>query len=181
MKVAIGLGCSLGPRRRTLELAVRHLDRPDLRLLRVSRWYASPPLAGGSARNPFLNGVALFETHLPPPEILARCRALEAAAGRRRARHWGDRTLDLDVLQYGDRVSDDPALTLPHPAVGRRPFVLWPLLEVWPDATDPRTQRPWRASPPPDRPHPWPVGAAARPCQRPLLDVPDARDPLEAL
>lgn len=161
--VAIGFGSSLGDRRKTLELAVRRMGTAGMRLVRASRWLASPPLAGGTARNPFLNGVALYETTLSPQEVLARCRALEAAFGRRRARHWGDRTLDVDVLQYGDVVSNDPNLILPHPAIAKRPFVLWPLVEVWPDAVDPVSGVRWSTVQSDARPRPWRVGVPRRP------------------
>lgn len=161
--VAIGLGSSLGDRRRTLELAVLRMGTAGMHLVRASRWYASPPLAGGTARNPFLNGVALYSTTLSPEAVLARCRALEDAFGRRRARHWGDRTLDVDVLQYGDRVSTDADLILPHPAIARRPFVLDPLVEVWPDAIDPVTGVAWATVRCDARPRPWLVGVPRRP------------------
>lgn len=161
--VAIGFGSSLGDRRGTLELAVRRMGTAGMRLVRASRWLASPPLKGGTARNPFLNGVALYETSLSPEAVLARCRSLEDAFGRRRARHWGDRTLDVDVLQYGDRVSNDEALILPHPAIAKRPFVLDPLVEVWPDAVDPVTGARWATVRCDARPRPWLVGVPRRP------------------
>lgn len=161
MKLAIGLGASLGDRRQRLELTLQQLAGPGMRLVRASRWYASPPLAGGSARNYFLNGVGLYECTLPLDQVLARCQALEHAAGRRRARFWGDRPLDLDLLVAEDTTLSTPALTLPHPAIGRRAFVLWPLLEVWPDVWEARHGLIGEAKP--ALPHPWPVGIAARP------------------
>jgi len=142
-RIAIGLGASLGDRRATLERTVRRLDRmPGLELLRVSRWYASPPMRGGTARNAFLNGVALYATTLEPLELLAICRAMETQAGRRRARHWGDRPLDLDLLTWDGEIIAHPDLSLPHPGVTKRDFVLYPLLEIWPDATDLPSGRP---------------------------------------
>ena len=158
MQVAIGLGASLGDRRRTLERAIRHLAAaPDTRLIRGSRWYLNPPMRGGSARGWFLNGVARFDTTAEPLEILRRCRALEDGEGRRRARHWGDRPLDLDVLVVEGVVSDDPVLRLPHPGIASRPFVWWPLWEVWPEAAHAL------ADPPPPRQGIVPVGVVARP------------------
>jgi 2-amino-4-hydroxy-6-hydroxymethyldihydropteridine diphosphokinase len=175
-KVAIGLGCSLGDRRMRLEVTLRQLAaRPELTLLRASRWYKSPPLAGGTARNWFLNGVAVFRCAAPLPALLALCQDLERRAGRRRARHWGDRPLDLDVVHAQGVILCDPHLTLPHPAVARRPFVLLPLLEVWPDAADPTTDRPWAASPPPKGPRPWAVGVVAATCPPLYLDPPPRR------
>lgn len=167
MRVAIGLGSSLGDRRRALELALRRLDRQDLRLVRASRLVVSPPLAGGTARNWFLNAVAVYDTELAPEVVLARCRALEELAGRRRARHWGDRTLDVDVLLYGELIRDDALLTLPHPAIARRPFVHGPLVEVWPDAVDPRSGRLFRDIACDALPRPWAIGLPAAPRRRP--------------
>lgn len=160
MKLAIGLGSSLGDRRVTLELAWRRLaSMPGMQFLRGSRWYHSPPLVGGTARNPFLNGVVLFECGIPLEDVLARCQALEQAFGRRRARYWGDRTLDLDLLLADGVVRDAPRLVLPHPAILSRPFVWRPLREVWPDAKDPRTGQPF---PPGDHPSStWASGVVA--------------------
>lgn len=162
MRIAIGLGSSLGDRRRTLETTVLRLaTRRGLTLLRTSSWVRTPPLRGGTARNWFLNGVALFESSIEPLVLLDLCVALEEAAGRRRAHHWGDRTLDLDLLLAGDRVIDTERLKVPHPAIARRPFVLGPLLEVWPDARDPVTGRPFAECPPPAGPRPVPIGRLA--------------------
>jgi 2-amino-4-hydroxy-6-hydroxymethyldihydropteridine diphosphokinase len=134
MRVAIGLGASLGDRRCTLERTVHQLDHtPGLQLVRVSRWYRSPPMRGGAATGWFLNGVAVYTSTLSPDAVLDRCRMLEQAAGRRRARHWGDRPLDLDVLFVEGHTSDDPELVLPHPGIATRPFVWQPLREAWPE------------------------------------------------
>jgi 2-amino-4-hydroxy-6-hydroxymethyldihydropteridine diphosphokinase len=131
-------------------------------LVRTSRWIRTPPLRGGTARNWFLNGVALFESTLEPHEILDRCVALEAEAGRRRVRFWGDRPLDIDLLLADGRVVNDERLVLPHPRIALRWFALWPLLEVWPDAVDPTTGTRYDALPLPSGPRPHPVGILAR-------------------
>lgn len=163
MKVAIGLGSSLGDRRGWIELAVRKLDaRPDSRVIRTSRLVRTPPMKGGSARGWFLNAVTLLETEATPRALLAACAALEEAAGRRRKSHWGDRTLDLDLLVAEGVVSDDPWLVLPHPGIADRPFVLGPLVEVWPEATDPRTGVRYADLPVRSGPVPVPVGILAR-------------------
>lgn len=163
MKLAIALGASLGDRRLAVETALRSLAaKPDMALLRVSRWYRTPPLAGGTARNWFVNGVALFETGRDPENVLDLCVALEARAGRRRARHWGDRPLDLDLLLAEGVVCATGRLTLPHPGIARRPFVLVPLLEVWPDAIDPVTGRAYASLPRPPGPRPVLIGVPAR-------------------
>lgn len=158
MRVAIGLGSSMGDRRACLGRAVSRLAcTPGSTLIAVSRWYASPPMVGGSARGWFLNGVALLDSALPPEAWLVRCRALEAAAGRRRAQHWGDRTLDLDLLVVEGATRASVDLTLPHPGIASRPFVYRPLTEVWPDAL------PSLSTLPADPPGIVPVGVFAHP------------------
>lgn len=91
----------------------------------------------------FLNAVASAECALEPLELLRRCNALEAALGRDRSRERvkGPRTLDLDILLFGTEIIDLPALTVPHPGMTERAFVLRPLLELEPDLADPRTGR----------------------------------------
>jgi 2-amino-4-hydroxy-6-hydroxymethyldihydropteridine diphosphokinase len=106
-----------------------------------------------------LNGVVLFACTAPLDEVLSRCQALEREAGRRRARHWGDRPLDLDLLVAEGITQDAPRLILPHPAIRARPFVWRPLLEVWPDVVDPRTGIRFAADLPVESP---PTGAWAR-------------------
>jgi 2-amino-4-hydroxy-6-hydroxymethyldihydropteridine diphosphokinase len=159
VKAAIGLGSSLGPRRATLERAVQRLAAtPGIRVLRVSRWWRTPPMRGGTARGWFLNGVVQVETSLSPDQLLDRCVALEVAAGRRRARHWGDRTLDLDLLHVEGVTADGPRLVLPHPGIACRPFVRLPLREAWSDARDPRTGQRWADAPTAPGPQPVAVG-----------------------
>jgi 2-amino-4-hydroxy-6-hydroxymethyldihydropteridine diphosphokinase len=163
-RLAVGLGSSLGDRRAHLALALASLAAaPDTRLVRVSALVRTPPLPGGTARNWFLNAVALFETSLTPDTVLDRCVALEARAGRRRARHWMDRPLDLDLLVGEGMVMDSARIVLPHPALTSRPFVLGPLLEVWPDVVDPRTGAAFSLCPPPPGPRPVVVGRLAHP------------------
>jgi 2-amino-4-hydroxy-6-hydroxymethyldihydropteridine diphosphokinase len=162
VKAAVGLGCSLGDRRRTLESAVRKLTaHPSIRLVRCSRGYRTPPMRGGTARGWFLNAVVVVDTELEPLELLEVCRGLERRAGRRRARWWGDRTLDLDLLLLGGRMVHTAELQLPHPAIGARPFVRTPLVEVWPDAVDPRTGTLYRELPAAAGPRAVPVMAFA--------------------
>ncbi len=156
----------MGDREEEIALAVLSLGAMSgLRLLRVSGLVRTPPLAGGTARNWFLNAVALFawDPAVPLTVVLDRCVALEARRGRRRGRYWGDRPLDLDLLLVEDLVSDDPRLLLPHPRLRKRPFVLAPLLEVWPDAVDPRDGARLADLPPPPGPQPALVGRLAPP------------------
>ncbi|HRQ66598.1 MAG TPA: 2-amino-4-hydroxy-6-hydroxymethyldihydropteridine diphosphokinase [Xanthomonadaceae bacterium] len=136
IRAAIGLGSNLDdPRRQVLD-AMRALDElPHTRLLRQSRLYSSPPW--GLAEQPwFVNAAATVETELPAPVLHAALKGLEDAVGRRRdGPRWGPRILDLDLLLYGDLVIDTPSLTVPHPRMGGRAFVLVPLAEIagdWP-------------------------------------------------
>ena len=115
-------------------------------------------MRGGTARGWFLNAVLRIRTELDPHALLQVTRALEGRAGRRRARYWGDRTLDIDLLLFAGCVVNDPDLTLPHPGIRARPFVLTPLLEVWPEAVDPTSNQPYSASPTPPPPHAVPIG-----------------------
>jgi 2-amino-4-hydroxy-6-hydroxymethyldihydropteridine diphosphokinase len=135
--VAIALGASLGDRGRTLHLAVAAL-RPLGVALDPSRIILTPPV-GGVAHQGFYNAVVRMRTRLPPLDLLARLRAIELRLGRRPTRRWADRVIDLDLLLHGDTVRAEEPLILPHPRLHERRFVLQPLLEVWPDARDPRT------------------------------------------
>ena len=133
----VGIGSNLdGPERR-VRLAVRALsDLPDTGLVALSSWYRNPPM--GPADQPhYLNGVAALETTLPVRDLFGRMQAIESEHGRRRDRRWGARTLDLDLLAYGDLRLDDPDLVLPHPGLAERAFVLVPLAEIAPDAVIP--------------------------------------------
>ena len=164
MITAVGLGSSLGDRRAELERVVARMRaRPGVRVLRVSRWYRTPPMRGGTARGWFLNGVVLLDVDLPLEELLAWLRSIEQRAGRRRARFWSDRPVDLDILLAGELVRDEPSLRVPPPGIAKRPFVLVPLLEVWPDARDPRTGARYGDLPPAPGPRPTAVGVARRP------------------
>ena len=141
---AISLGASMGHRLRTIRLAVAGIAcAPGVRLSAVSRVWATAPV-GGVARAPFLNAVVVVETSLPPEALLAACRRLEVRLGRRVTRRWADRVLDLDVLLYDRAVLDTPTLSVPHPRLAERPFLLGLLYEAWPDAPNPWTARPWR-------------------------------------
>ncbi len=114
--------------------------------LRSAPVYESEPL-DGAGPGLFLNTVAAGRTSLEPAELLARLNAIELELGRRRGTAAGKqpRTIDIDVLLYGDRVDDDPRLTLPHPRMRERAFVLAPLLDLAPMLVDPRSGRPFRS------------------------------------
>ena len=134
-RIAVGFGSNIGDRR-------AHLDAALLALGESWRWagrsglYESAPL-GPVAQDPFLNAVAVFETRDDPAAVLARMLAVEQSRGRVREVRWGPRTLDLDLLLHGDSTIELAGLTVPHPELTRRRFVLQPLLEAWPGATLP--------------------------------------------
>ena len=127
----IGLGANLGDARRTLAEALAEIARIErTRLLRVSSLYRSAPV---DAEGPdFLNAAALVETTLGPEALLDALQAIERAHGRERSHRNAPRTLDLDLLAFGDRVQQGPRLTLPHPRLHLRAFVLAPLAELAP-------------------------------------------------
>lgn len=163
MKVAIGLGCSLGDRRATLELTIRKIAATaGITVLRTSRWYRTPPMRGGTAKGWFLNGVVLIETDRTLEDLLALCVSLESGADRRRSQFWGDRPLDVDLLLAEGAQRAEPHLQVPHPGIASRAFVLRPLVEVWRDARDPKTGRPWADLLPGPVPRPVPVGVPSR-------------------
>lgn len=125
----IGLGANLGDARAALRFAWTRLQ--DLGPARVSSLYRSAPI---EATGPdFLNAVVELRTALPAAELLARLHEIEAEQGRERPYRNAPRTLDLDLLSFGGLRSADPALTLPHPRLHLRAFVLRPLLELLPD------------------------------------------------
>ncbi len=137
-RALIALGGNLDDPVRRLPRVMAELDElPRTQLLRASSLYRTAPV--GYADQPdFINAVALVETALPPPALMAELLAMEARHGRLRGLHNGPRTLDLDLLLYDDQVLDDSFVTLPHPRMHQRAFVLTPLLEIMPEAVIPR-------------------------------------------
>ena len=128
----IALGSNLGDRRSILRSAVRALEEwPEVTVIAVSTIRETLPV-GPPGQGPFLNCVAGIATSLEPRAVLAGCLAIEVRHGRRRAdeERWGPRRLDLDLLLHGDRVIDEPGLTVPHPRLHERLFVLEPLAEI---------------------------------------------------
>ena len=129
----IALGSNLGDSRRLLASALAALDElPDTRLHAISPSYRSAPVGPGEQRD-YLNLVARLHTELAAAELLAALQQIETAHGRERRERWGERTLDLDILLYGDAQIDTPELTVPHPRMAERNFVLYPLTDLAPD------------------------------------------------
>jgi len=133
----VGLGANLGDRESTIADAARLLgERGGIHLLAVSTLRETDPV--GVVDQPrFLNGAALVETALGPRELLDALLAIERELGRVRDRRWGPRTIDLDLLVYGDLELDEPGLTVPHPRLHERRFALEPLAELDPELTIP--------------------------------------------
>ena len=132
VRVAVGLGSNLGERTRHLTGSLAAVGT----LVRVSSFYETAPV-GGPKQGSFLNAVAVIDTDLTAEELLQDCLEIEREHGRERGERWGPRTLDLDILLYGDAVISEPDLSVPHPRMTERRFVLEPLLEAWPDAALP--------------------------------------------
>ncbi len=133
----IGLGANLGDAQRTLQDALRGIAQlPATRLVRSSRVYRSAPVDAGGPD--YFNAVAEIRTELTAPRLLAGLQALEHAAGRERPYRNAPRTLDLDLLLYGDARIESATLTVPHPRMRERAFVLLPLQELAPERVDAR-------------------------------------------
>ena len=131
----IALGGNVGDVRATFDRAISLLcDDSDIRLTARSSDYRTPPW-GVIDQPPFINAVIAVSTALAPHALLTRTQACERALGRDRLReqHWGPRTIDLDILAYDDLVLNDATLTLPHPHLFERAFVLVPLAEIAPE------------------------------------------------
>jgi 2-amino-4-hydroxy-6-hydroxymethyldihydropteridine diphosphokinase len=138
----IGLGSNLGDREAALEGALADLAAArGLRVAKVSSFHETLPVGGPSGQGAFLNAAAALEVTLDPFELLRLLMSVEARHGRVRTVRWAARTLDLDLLLMGDLVIDTPELTVPHPRLAERRFVLAPLCEIAPDARHPTTKR----------------------------------------
>ncbi|WP_137871244.1 2-amino-4-hydroxy-6-hydroxymethyldihydropteridine diphosphokinase [Sphingopyxis sp. 2PD] len=133
---AIGLGSNrrhgrFGDPRAVLMAALAALESDDIEAVDASPIIASDPI--GPSRRRYANAVALVASTLTPPQMLARLHAIEAAFGRRVGQRWSARTLDLDILLWSGGVWSDGALTIPHPAIDQRAFVLGPLRAIVPN------------------------------------------------
>ena len=131
--VALGLGANLGDRLATLQRAVDLLAEEGVRTVASSRVWRTEPIGGPPGQPDYLNAVVRAETALDASEVLAAANRVEAALGRTREVRWGPRTIDIDVLLFDDEVRDDPELTIPHPRLRERAFVVLPLLDIDPD------------------------------------------------
>jgi 2-amino-4-hydroxy-6-hydroxymethyldihydropteridine diphosphokinase len=128
----VGLGANLGDREATIRAAVAALPG----VLAVSSLRETEPV-GVTDQPRFLNGVAALETELSARDLLDTLLAVERRLGRERRERWGPRTIDLDLLLFGEEAIDEPGLTVPHPRLHERRFALEPLAEIAPDALIP--------------------------------------------
>jgi 2-amino-4-hydroxy-6-hydroxymethyldihydropteridine diphosphokinase len=135
-RCAIALGANLGEPQATLEAALVALNQhPQITLETHSSWYLTAAI--GPPQPDYVNGTAILQTNLSPPELMAQLLETENQFGRVRRERWGARTLDLDLLLFGDVILATPDLTIPHPRMYDRAFVLVPLAEIAPDWCDP--------------------------------------------
>ena len=138
----VGFGSNLGDRRARIDAALESLRSVErVQVADLSAIIETAPV-GPVEQGVFLNAVARLETSLAPRELLETCFRVEREQGRDRASvaRWGPRTLDLDLLLYGDRVIDEPGLRIPHPRMHQRAFVLGPLAEIAPSVWHPELE-----------------------------------------
>jgi len=130
----LGLGSNVGERRAALAAAVGALRAyPDIEIIAASPLYETAPW-GLTSQQDFLNAAVRVGTSLAPADLLAAILAIEISLGRVRRKKWGPRSIDIDILVFGDEVIDGPGLTIPHPHLTERIFALAPLVDVMPDA-----------------------------------------------
>ncbi|MDP1852414.1 MAG: 2-amino-4-hydroxy-6-hydroxymethyldihydropteridine diphosphokinase [Candidatus Planktophila sp.] len=132
MKAVIALGANIGNPLENLEIALSLL-RESTEVISVSSFYKTAPV-GGPAQPDYLNAVCIIESELPALDLLSLLQGIEKSLGRERSEHWGPRTIDLDLIQFGGLLSKSNELELPHPRAHKRRFVLEPWLEIDADA-----------------------------------------------
>ncbi|WP_310618441.1 2-amino-4-hydroxy-6-hydroxymethyldihydropteridine diphosphokinase [Flexibacterium corallicola] len=131
---ALGLGSNLGDSNAYIKSAISILDQtPDIEVIATSSHYRTPPW-GPVPQDDYRNCCVTIRTSLSAQELLRTCLGVEEDLGRTREERWGPRTIDIDLLLYGDQTVQDEGLEVPHPRMAERAFVLIPLAEIWPDA-----------------------------------------------
>jgi 2-amino-4-hydroxy-6-hydroxymethyldihydropteridine diphosphokinase len=137
----IGLGANLGQREKSITAALNALERTrGIVVEAVSSLYQTDPVGGPPGQPEFLNAVARLRTELSPQRLLAVLLNVEHSLGRHRGERWGPRTIDLDILLYDDLVLSEDGLTIPHPLMHERRFVMEPLAEIAADVVHPTLQ-----------------------------------------
>ena len=132
MKAVIALGANIGDPKENLDLAVALLrEATDVKA--VSSYYPTAPV-GGPEQPDYLNAVCIIDSELPAMDLMSLLHGIEKSLGRERIEHWGQRNIDLDLIQYGGLLSKADELQLPHPRAHERRFVLQPWFEIEPDA-----------------------------------------------
>jgi len=135
-EILLSLGSNLGPRAENIREALRKLEESGVRIISVSSLYETEPV-GAPGQPDYINAVCRAETELPPLSLLELCQAIERGAGRTRKGDGSPRCIDIDILVHGEAEMDGPGLTLPHPGMYRRRFVLVPLREILPGFRQP--------------------------------------------
>jgi 2-amino-4-hydroxy-6-hydroxymethyldihydropteridine diphosphokinase len=142
----IAIGANLGEREKTMRRALELLNEiADVRLTRISSFMENPAIGGPADSPAFLNGVAEVETTLSPDALLDRLLDIEKQLGRVRREKWDPRAIDLDMILIGNQVVNTDRLTIPHPLMHARRFVLEPLVEIAPDISHPVLKQTVRA------------------------------------
>jgi 2-amino-4-hydroxy-6-hydroxymethyldihydropteridine diphosphokinase len=144
-RAVVGIGSNLGDRIENMRAAVRWLGRQTAGRMICSPVYETAPV--GPPQPSFLNAAVLFEEERHPRELLRGLLAIERELGRIRTERWGPRTIDLDILWFDAITCEEPGLSVPHASLAERAFALRPLLDLVPDARDPRTGAPYALPP----------------------------------
>jgi 2-amino-4-hydroxy-6-hydroxymethyldihydropteridine diphosphokinase len=140
VEVLLALGSNLGNRQEILESAWKEISNlPQTKTLRISRFHKTQPVGGTPNQPEFLNAVCTVCTTLPPQVLLEKLQEIEIQFGRIRTEHWGPRTLDIDILLYGNQIIHTPTLSIPHPEMLHRRFVLEPAQEIAAETVHPVT------------------------------------------
>jgi dihydroneopterin aldolase / 2-amino-4-hydroxy-6-hydroxymethyldihydropteridine diphosphokinase len=127
----LGVGSNLGDRRNNIKSAVRKINAlKETKVIKLSRIIETEPVGGPRAQAKFLNAALKIRTAFSPAALLRNLKNIEKELGRKKAARWGPRSIDLDILFYGDRIVNTGGLKIPHPRISERRFVLEPLSEI---------------------------------------------------
>ncbi|MBW7898368.1 MAG: 2-amino-4-hydroxy-6-hydroxymethyldihydropteridine diphosphokinase [Candidatus Brocadia sp. BROELEC01] len=141
MPVYIGMGSNIGNREENLRTACKRIIAiRGIQMMRCSRFYETAPI-GGPLQPMFLNAVLGIKTVISPHKLLEQFQGIEILMGRTRTVKWGPRTIDIDILIYGDKIVDDDRLKIPHSLMHTRLFVLEPFVEIAPNVVHPGLQK----------------------------------------